>query len=51
VSKPVLDEHPELRRLILAAAQPGTSAKFERIDLHGSFASPCTIWGVIIPSG
>jgi hypothetical protein len=30
-------------------AQAGT-AKFERIDLHGSFGSPCRFWGTIIPS-
>jgi hypothetical protein len=25
--------------------------KFERIDVHGQHGSPCTFWGMIIPSG
>jgi hypothetical protein len=32
-------------------ARDSTVGKFARIDAHGQEGSPCTFWGVIIPSG
>jgi hypothetical protein len=32
-------------------ARDSTVGKFARIDVHGQFGSPCTFWGMIIPSG
>jgi hypothetical protein len=32
-------------------ARDSTVGKFARIDVHGSYASPCDFWGMIIPSG
>jgi hypothetical protein len=34
-----------------AMARDSAVGKFARIDVHGSFGSPCTFWGMIIPSG
>lgn len=32
-------------------ARDSTVGKFARLDVHGHFGSPCTFWGMIIPSG
>jgi hypothetical protein len=32
-------------------ARDSTVGRFARIDVHGSLGSPCTFWGMIIPSG
>jgi hypothetical protein len=32
-------------------ARDSAVGKFARIDVHGSSGSPCTFWGMIIPSG
>jgi hypothetical protein len=31
-------------------ARDSTVGKFARLDVHGQFGSPCTFWGMIIPS-
>jgi hypothetical protein len=33
---------------VVARASTG---KFAHIDIHGSLGSPCTFWGMVIPSG
>jgi hypothetical protein len=32
-------------------ARDSAVGKFAHIDLHGAFGSPCTFWGMVIPSG
>jgi hypothetical protein len=32
-------------------ARDSAVGKFARLDVHGHFGSPCTFWGMIIPSG
>jgi Collagen triple helix repeat (20 copies) len=32
-------------------ARDSSVGKFARIDVHGRFGSPCTFWGMVIPSG
>jgi hypothetical protein len=36
---------------VLARDSSFTGSKFARVDVHGTFGSPCTYWGMIIPSG
>jgi hypothetical protein len=35
---------------VLARDSSNPSNKFARIDVHGSAGSPCTFWGMIVPS-
>jgi hypothetical protein len=37
--------------LDVLARNGDAGGKFARIDVHGSFGSPCTFWGMTIPSG
>jgi hypothetical protein len=35
----------------LLARDATAGGKFARIEVHGTYGSPCTFWGMIIPSG